>query len=288
MTNHQSQMKATTSMALFTGAELRQSRIINPETGRAIIVAMDHGLFLGPVEGLATTRRAIERVLPGNPDAIQLSPGMVRANRGLFMGKGKPAIVLRVDATNIWRKKPEPTPGYYAHVAPAKAAVQLGADAVVTFLLAGHEDDSHEARNLEALSVIGQDCQEFGIPFIIEPLAIKKGVHVVQDFEIMKLVVRMASEVGADLIKADYPGDRKSFAELVRIAAVPLLVRGGPKMERERDMLQMVKHAMVEGAAGLVFGRNIWQHQQPAKILKALSAIVHENQSVQKALSILK
>jgi len=173
-------------------------------------------------------------------------------------------------------------------VAPAKAAVQLGADAVVTFLLSGHEDDSHEARNLEALSAIGQDCQEFGIPFIIEPLAIKKGVHVVQDFEIMKLVVRMASEVGADLIKADYPGDRKSFAELVRIAAVPLLVRGGPKMERERDMLQMVKDAMVEGAAGLVFGRNVWQHQQPAKILKALSAVVHENQSVQKALSILK
>lgn len=275
-------------MAAFTGAELRHSRIINPETGRGIIVAMDHGLFLGPIEGLENPRKAIEAVLPGNPDAIQLSPGMVRANRDLFVGRGKPAIVLRVDATNIWRKKPEPKPGYYAQVASAKAAVQLGADAVVTFLLSGHEDDTQEAKNLEALAAIGQECQGYGMPFIIEPLAIKKGMHVVQDVEIMKLIVRMASEMGAGLIKADYPGDRKSFAEMVRISSAPILVRGGPKMERETDMLQMVKDAMEEGAAGLVFGRNIWQHEQPAKILKALRAIVHENQSVQKAISILQ
>jgi class I fructose-bisphosphate aldolase len=248
---------------------------------------MDHGLFLGPVEGLSSTRKAIEAVLPGNPDAIQMTPGMVRTNRDLFAGKGKPGIVLRIDATNIWRKKPEPNPGYYSQVASVRTAVQLGADAVVTFLLAGHEDDTHEARNLQALAAIFQECQDFGIPFIVEPLAIKKGMHVVQDFEIMKLVVRMASEMGADLIKADYPGDRKQFAELVRISSVPILVRGGPKMDRERDMLQMVKDAMDEGAAGLVFGRNIWQHKRPARILMALAAVVHENTTVQKALAIV-
>ena len=274
-------------MAAFTGAELRQSRIINPETGRGIIVAMDHGLFLGPVEGLSSTRKAIEGVLPGNPDAIQMTPGMVRANRDLFAGKEKPGIVLRIDATNIWRKKPEPNPGYYSQVASVKTAVQLGADAVVTFLLAGHEDDTHEARNLQALAAIFQECQDFGIPFIVEPLAIKKGMHVVQDLEIMKLVVRMASEMGADLIKADYPGDRKQFAELVRISSVPILVRGGPKMDRERDMVQMVNDAIEEGAAGLVFGRNIWQHKRPARVLMALAAVVHENTTVQKALAIL-
>ena len=274
-------------MAPFTGSEIRQSRILNPETGRGIIVAMDHGLFLGPVEGLSSTRKAIEAVLPGNPDAIQMTPGMVRANKDLFTGKGRPGTVLRIDATNIWRRKPEPDPGYYAQVASVKTAVQLGVDAVVTFLLAGYEDDTYEAQNLEAIAKVFQDCQDFGIPFIIEPLAIKKGMHVVQDFEIMKLVVRMASEMGADLIKADYPGNRKSFAELVRISSSPILVRGGPKMDRERDMLQMVKDAMEEGAAGLVFGRNVWQHKHPARILRALSAIVHENSSIQKALAIV-
>ena len=274
-------------MTPFAGSEIRQSRILNPETGRGIIVAMDHGLFLGPVEGLSSTRKAIEAVLPGNPDAIQMTPGMVRANKDLFTGKGRPGTVLRIDATNIWRRKPEPDPGYYAQVASVKTAVQLGVDAVVTFLLAGYEDDTYEAQNLEAIAKVFQDCQDFGIPFIIEPLAIKKGMHVVQDFEIMKLVVRMASEMGADLIKADYPGNRKSFAELVRISSSPILVRGGPKMDRERDMLQMVKDAMEEGAAGLVFGRNVWQHKHPARILRALSAIVHENSSIQKALAIV-
>ncbi len=274
-------------MAAFTGTELRQSRIINPETHRGIVVAMDHGLFLGPIEGLTSTRKAIEAVLPGQPDAIQLTPGMVRANRDLFSGKGKPGIVLRIDATNIWRKKPEPNPGYYAQVASVRTAVQLGADAVVTFLLSGHEDDRQEKGNLETLAAAFQECQDLAIPFIIEPLAIKKGMHVVQDFEIMKLVVRMASEMGADLIKADYPGNRKAFGELVRISSAPILVRGGPKMDSDRDVLQMVKDAMEEGAAGLVFGRNIWQHKQPAKILRALAAIVHENTSVQKALALV-
>jgi len=274
-------------MAAFTGAELRQSRIINPETGRGIVVAMDHGLFLGPIEGLESTRKAIEAVLPGNPDAIQMTPGMVRANRDLFSGRGKPGIVLRVDATNIWRKKPEPNPGYYAQVASVRTAIQLGADAVVTFLLSGHEDDTQEKGNLETLAAAFQECQDFGIPFIIEPLAIKKGMHVVQDFEIMKLVVRMASEMGADLIKADYPGNRKAFGELVRLSSAPILVRGGPKMDSDRDVLQMVKDAMEEGAAGLVFGRNIWQHKHPAKILRALAAIVHENMSIQKALALV-
>jgi class I fructose-bisphosphate aldolase len=274
-------------MTALTGVALRQSRIINPDTGHGIVVAMDHGLFLGPLEGLSNTRKAIEAVLPGGPDAIQLTPGLVRANRDLFSGRGRPAVVLRIDATNIWRKKPAPEPGYYAQVASVKTAVQLGADAVVTFLLAGHEDDTHEARNVEALSAIFQDCQDYGMPFIVEPLAIKKGMHVVQDVEIMRLVVRMASELGADLIKADYPGNRKAFAELVSISSAPILVRGGPKMERERDMLQMVKDAMEEGAAGLVFGRNIWQHKHPARILKALNAVVHENATVQKAMAIL-
>ncbi len=274
-------------MSTFAGAQLRQSRIINPESGKGIVVAIDHGLFIGPLPGVESTSSAIEKLLPGAPDAIQMTPGTTRANLAKFHGKNKPGVVVRLDATNIWRKKPAPKEGYYTQVASVKDAMQLGADAVVTFLFAGYDTDAQEADNLQTLQRIGADAREYGVPFIVEPLAIAKGSNVVRDFEIMKLIVRMASEVGADLIKADFPENKKQFEELVGVASAPILVRGGPKMDSDKDMLQMVKDAIDCGAAGIVFGRNVWQHGNPAKILKALAEIVHHNGSVKQALTVL-
>lgn len=275
-------------MSTFAGSHLRTSRILNPQTGHGIVVAIDHGLFIGPLPGVENTARAIDTLLPGAPDAIQMTPGTTRANLQKFHGRNKPGVVVRLDATNIWRKKPAPKEGYYTSVASVKDAIQLGADAVVTFLFAGYDTDAQEADNLRTLATIGAEAREYGIPFIVEPLAIQKGSNVVRDFDIMKLIVRMASEIGADLIKADFPESKKQFEEMVGIASVPILVRGGPKMDSDREMLQMVKDAMDCGARGIVFGRNVWQHKNPAAILKALAVIVHEGQGVSKALGVLK
>jgi class I fructose-bisphosphate aldolase len=274
-------------MSTFAGAQLRQSRIINPDTGRGIVVAIDHGLFIGPLPGIENAGAAIDSLLSGMPDAIQMTPGTVRANLPKLHGKNKPGVIVRLDATNIWRKKPAPKEGYYTQVASVKDAVQLGADAVVTFLFAGYDTDAQEADNLQTLQRIGADAREFGIPFIVEPLAIAIGSNVVRDFEIMKLIIRMASEIGADLIKADFPENKKQFEELVGIASVPILVRGGPKMDSDKEMLQMVKDAVDCGAAGIVFGRNVWQHSNPGRILKALAEVVHQKGTVKKALSVL-
>ncbi len=274
-------------MSTSAGTKLRQSRIINPDTGKGIIVAIDHGLFIGPLAGVETPGTTIDKLLPGMPDAIQMTPGTTRATLDRFHGKNKPGLVVRLDATNIWRKKPAPKEGYYTPVASVKDAIQLGADAVVTFLFAGYETDAQEAENLQALQRIGADARNFGIPFIVEPLAIEKGANVVRDFEIMKLIIRMASEIGVDLIKADFPENRRQFEELVGVASAPILVRGGPKMDSDKDMLQMVRDAIDGGAAGIVFGRNVWQHGNPTQILKALAEIIHLNGSVKKALAIL-
>lgn len=275
-------------MSSFAGNRLRTSKILNPETGKGIVVAIDHGLFIGPLPGVENAAQTIERLLPGRPDAIQMTPGMTRANIDKFLGRNKPGVIVRLDATNIWRKKPAPKEGYYSSVASVKDAIQLGADAVVTFLFTGYDTDAQEADNLRVLATIGAEAREFGIPFIVEPLAIQKGSNVVRDFAIMKLVVRMAFEIGADLIKADFPESKKQFEELVAASSVPILVRGGPKMDSDKEMLQMVKDAMTAGAKGIVFGRNVWQHKDPAKILQALAAIVHEDQPVTKALDALR
>jgi class I fructose-bisphosphate aldolase len=275
-------------MHTFAGAKLRTSRILNPVTGNGIVVAIDHGLFIGPLPGLEDTSKTIDTLMPGHPDAIQMTPGTTRANIDKFFGKSRPAVVVRLDATNTWRKKPDPKEGYYTPVASVKDAIQLGGDAVVTFLFAGYDTDAQEAQNLVTLSAIATEAREYGIPFIVEPLAIHKGSHVVRDFDIMKLIVRMAAEIGADLIKADYPETKKQFEELVAMTPVPILVRGGPKMDSDQEMLQMVRDSMDCGAKGIVFGRNVWQHKDPAKILLALAAVVHEKQSVPAALKLLE
>jgi len=271
-------------MSSVIGKEIRKSRILNPATGKAIVVAMDHGLFMGPVKGLERVAEAVKGVAEGQPDALQVNPGTAIALHKHFCGKGAPALVLRVDASNLWRSKPVPKEGYHAQVATVEDAVKLGADAVVCFLFAGYPSDLDEANNLEFVGSLARHCREFGIPLIVEPLGIQKGGGVVRDPEIVKLIVRMGAEAGADLIKADYTGEQRSFAEVVEISTAPILVRGGPKMETARESLQMVKDAIEVGAAGIVFGRNIWQHENPAAMVRALAAVIHEGATVEEAM----
>ncbi len=269
------------------GYSYRLSKILDPQSGNGIVVAIDHGLFIGPLPGVENTTRTIERLLPTPPEAIQMTPGTIRANLPLFHGKGKPGVILRLDATNIWRKEPAPKEGYYVQVSTINDALQLGVDAVVTFLFAGYDTDAQEANNLETIARIGEKARAVGIPFIVEPLAIQKGSNVVRNFDIMRLAIRMASELGADLIKADYPETKEQFAQLVELASAPIMVRGGPKMDSDQEMLQMVRDAIDLGAKGIVFGRNVWQHASPPGILKALRAIVHEGATVSDSMKLI-
>ncbi|MCS7192088.1 MAG: class I fructose-bisphosphate aldolase [Armatimonadetes bacterium] len=270
------------------GKELRLSRIFNPTTDRSIVVAMDHGMFLGAIAGIENILKAVENVVEGQPDALQITAGVASFASQFLKGKNAPGFVLRVDATNIWRSHPEPKEGYHAVVASVEDAVRLNANAVVAFFFVGYESDRQEAENLERLANLASQCRLWQMPLVIEPLVIEKGAHAVRDPKRIKLAVRIASELGADVLKVDYTGDPKSFSEVVDAATAPILVRGGPKMETDEAVLQMVKEAIDVEAKGLVFGRNIWQHKNPAAMLDALRAIVHENATVDEAMKRLK
>ncbi len=270
------------------GKQLRLSRVINPVTGKGIIVAMDHGLFLGPIAGVENITKAIERVVEGQPDALQITAGVASVASQFLRGKSDLGFVLRVDATNIWRSKPELKEGYHVAVASVEDAIRLGADAIVAFFFVGYETDRQEAENLGRLANLASQSRIWQMPLIVEPLVIERGSHAVRDPERVKLAVRIASELGADALKVDYTGDPKSFAEIVEATTAPILIRGGPKMETDEAVLQMVRDAMDAGAKGLVFGRNIWQHENPAAILKAMRAIVHEGATVKEAMMCLK
>ncbi len=270
---------------VHAGTSARLSRILNPQTGCGIVVAVDHGLFMGPTPGVEDARATIARVADGGPDAIQVSPGIARAAQAFFLGRGAPALVLRVDASNTWRAVAKPSMPYRVPVATVEDALQLDADAVVTFLFTGYPDDRDEGANLRAVGELASACRRWGVPLVVEPLAVAVGRDLLNDPDVVALMVRIACEAGADLIKADYTGDPNTFARVVRASTVPVLVRGGPKVDTPEQVLTMAADAVAAGARGVVFGRNIWQHENPAGVVRALRRVIHDRARVSEALS---
>ena len=266
------------------GRRRRLARILRPESGRAVVVALDHGLFIGPLPKLESVPGTVRDVVAGAPDGIQLTPGAALSAGGELLGNNRPALILRMDATNLWRPQPRPHPTYHARVARPLDGVRLGADAVVCFLFVGYEDDAIEADNLERVAGWAAECRDLGMPLIVEPLGIRPDGSPVRDPEVVRLAVRMAWEAGADVIKADYTGDAKSFRSVVESVPVPVLVRGGPRTDTVRDSLAVVAETLEQGAAGVVFGRNIWQQPNPAGVVRAIAHLCHEGGSLDGAL----
>lgn len=148
----------------------------------------------------------------------------------------------------------------------------------------GYAEDREEGANLQDIGRLASECRALGLPLVVEPLAVAPGQHRVNPPEVVELLARIAWEAGADLLKVDYTGSRETFARVVRAAAVPVLVRGGPRTETAAEALAMVAEALEAGARGVVFGRNVWQHDDPAGMVRALRRIVHEGAGVGAAL----
>lgn len=274
-------------MSAHVGKAIRASRILTPESGRGIVVAMDHGMFIGAGGRLLDMEDAVKLIASGGPQALQIHHGIAARYHSIFHGKRAPSLVLRVDTCNQWRKRPAPREGYRVLVSSIQEAAVIGADAVCCFLFTGYPNDAMEGENMEVVAGLARESRRWGVPLVVEPLVMEPGKDAVRDVELIKLMVRMAAELGADMIKADYT-DKKTFREVVRVCPVPILVRGGPKCDTLREALEMVKDSMDAGAKGLVFGRNVWDMPDPVKMLCALAAIVHENASVDQAEKLLK
>jgi len=254
----------------------------------AFVVAFDHGILMGPIDGIKDIESSVSKVVQGGPDAIQVTPPIAKVISENFLGRNSPSLIARLDTSNLWRSSPEPKSGYYTDLFSVKDAVRLNAQAVVTYLLVGFENDQDEAYNLKILSKIAHEAHDYGMPLIIEPLGIAKGYQAVRDKDVISLAVRMATEVGADLLKVDYTGDKSSFREILDSTTCPVMIRGGPKTKTLADSLQMVSDSLEIGASGIVFGRNIWQSDNPTKITKVYSDFVHNNIDINEALKQLE
>ncbi len=276
----------------MTDVQYRMNRMFNPDSGRCLDIAVDHGFFgeKAFLQGIEDLPAAVQTLADAAPDAIQLTKGQARLLQSSG-GRERPALVLRTDVANVYGA---PLPNHMFDLTlpnPGLAGVQLDAACVVVnlFDLPGRPEVREAC--LRAVLNAKVDCEKYGMPLMVEPLVMqesaKGGYEVNGDLDKIIPVVRQAVELGADIIKADPCDDPGQYHEVIQTASgIPVLVRGGGRVDDD-ELLRRTQVVLDQGAAGIVYGRNIIQHDNPAGMTRALMAMLHAGADATAAAAIL-
>ena len=263
-------------------------------SGNCFDVAIDHGMFneLSFLNGIEDMHNAIGIVAAAGPDAIQLTPGTAAILQAI-PGKERPALVLRTDIANIYGNLlPQKLFSVIIEDAVEQAIMLDAASVVVNLLMLPGQPELHEAC-IKNINILKRACEKSGVPLMVEPLVMqdnaKAGGGYMVDGDIAKILslVRQAVELGADIIKADPCDEVQDYHKVIEIAqGIPVLVRGGGKVSDE-EILARTSTLMGQGAKGIVYGRNVIHHANPAGMTKALMAVVHDGLSGPSAFSLI-
>ncbi len=260
---------------MHIGKTIRTERIVNRDTGRTILVPLDHGVTVGPIEGIVDMRDTVTNIVEGGANAVLMHKGVVPCGhraRGRDIG-----LIVHLSASTAL----SPFPGAKTLVCTVEEAVQLGADAVSLHLNLG---DASERDMLADMGEVTRQAGRWGIPVLA--MVYGRGPKIDDEFDpgVVAHCARVGMELGADIVKVPYTGDPESFAKVVAAARIPVVIAGGPKTPTTKDFLRMVDESVQAGGAGLSVGRNIFQHKNPGSLLQALGKIVHDRWSVEQAM----
>ncbi len=271
-------------MTAGVGKAMRLKRVIDPK-GVSVICALDHGMtspaFLEPLSDIAA--RTAEAVR-GGANVIMMSRGMVRIAEPAFSPTTSLALLLSASAN------PEGTRPAVVQVADVEEAARLGADAVVLFTALGGDGESGMIRTLAG---VGRECASLGMPLIAEaefPTTYASVEELTEQygFEYLQRNVRLCAELGADIVKTNWPGDADAFGRLVETAnGVPVVLAGGSRL-KDHQLLGRMEAAMAAGAVGCSVGRNIFMHASPEAITRALSRVIRDRWTADKAAQALE
>ncbi|MCG8472780.1 MAG: 2-amino-3,7-dideoxy-D-threo-hept-6-ulosonate synthase [Desulfobacterales bacterium] len=260
------------------GKMIRFERIFNRSTGRTIIVPMDHGTTVGPIDGVIDMKATIQKVANGGANAIVEHKGLVE--EGLRGSGPDIGLIIHLSASTCL----SPYPNAKTLVCSVEEAIKLGADAVSIHLNLG---DADEKEMLYDFGRVSAECRTWGIPLLAMCYARGEKIKNSYDVQFVKHAARVGGELGADIVKVNYTGSPETFHEVTQGCNVPVVIAGGEKMDSDRDILQIVKDSVDAGGAGLSIGRNVFQHRDPEGLVKGMHHIVHEKGSVEEALEFL-
>ncbi len=273
--------------------DYRLNRLFNSRSGRCLDVAVDHGFFNQPgfLTGIESMPSVVQTLVEAAPDAVQLTVGQARHLQAIA-GKEKPSLVLRTDVANIYGKELPATSFSRMIEDCILQAVRLDAACVCVnlFQIPGAPEVTDQC--VENILKLKPESDHYGVPMMIEPLVFQPnsqaGGYMVDGDEVkITHLVRQAVELGADVIKADPTDDVSLYHNVVETAGgVPVLVRGGGKVDDE-TILKRTQGLLEQGVSGIVYGRNVIQHDNPAGITRALMAMLHDGASIPDALTLI-
>jgi len=252
----------------MVGKNRRMKRLFRGKEQRCLLVPVDHGPWLGPVEGIVRPRAVAERLQAGGANALLVSPGFARAVEPVL--KPSTAIVLRVSlAMGLAPDATQETP-----VATVDTALRMDADAVAVSIFFGRGGETATMRYLGELT---ERCSRFGMPVVAEMIPREEDAY---DGQAVAHAARIGFELGADIIKTNYCGDVEGFRRVVASSPVPILTAGGPaKDSGDEGTLQLVREIVVAGAAGVAIGRRVWQSEDPEGLLRRIHTILFPDES---------
>jgi fructose-bisphosphate aldolase, class I len=252
--------------------------------GKQLVVAMDHARAMGAVRGLEDAGAVIDTVIEAGADGIMTSFGTVKAHRDRMIGRVP--VYLRLDGGPSILKERwlENTQWMLLHT--LDDAQLLGCDGVCLMYFMGAPCEMDTAA---IVAEVAGECLKDEMPLMVEALPCPHpSIPDTLDAQMMADACRIAFEHGADILKTYYTGSRESFAKVVASVPAPVLIAGGPKLDSDLDVLRMVADMIAVGGKGVVFGRNIWQHANPAGMVRALRAVIHEDARAEEAAELLR
>ena len=260
------------------GKAVHLARLRNAQSGRVFTVALDHAPSYGVLSGLENIARVFDQVLGGGPDAVLMMKGTAE---GCFLPyAGRIALILKCSTLSPFH------PEHDVWVSPVEDALRLGADAIAMALTVG---SLQQPALLSNVSGLVRAAEQVGLPVIVHAYPNGQLVPVAERYTAAQVsyAARLAMEVGVDIVKTFYTGSAESFAQVVEVAAPALVVAaGGPRLETMADVFNMAAAVVESGAAGITFGRNVWQSSHPQRMVRILKRIVHEGLTPEAALEI--
>ncbi len=258
------------------GKKVRLCRVLGGSDHRALVVAFDHALVLGPIPGTEDPLSQVRRFAEADVDALLLNLGLIRQVADSLPSRRLPALIGRIDWTTVWATVSNHGKGDLRScmLARPEDALRHGADAVLTYMIVGTGDTDFESKEVARTAEVARECERIGIPLIVESLARGQGVASPGDPKWLNLHTRMAAELGADAIKTDYSGDPESMRSVIEGCPIPILVLGGSRQSSDADALGMVRGAVTAGAAGVFFGRNVFQAPDMSSFLRQARAVL--------------
>ena len=255
-----------------TGEQIRLARLFS-DGKNVVVVAVDHGLYFGPLPGMINLPAVIDKV--AEADAVLFGPAMPAYCSSVFARRGAPQLIIRLNWAPNYAAQWNYRHSHSVRMVSVAEAVAQGADLVMGSLTMKNPSEEEDARNVEVFSSCVSEKRLLGMPIVGEFYPTGGDDRSPEDLQQEVFIgCRMIAELGADLVKTFYTGKR--FDEVVQATPVPILALGAKKLPKESDALKLAADAVNAGARGIVFGRNVLQSQEPKRLLDALKEVVKE------------